>query len=410
MNSKEIFSLAIGLSEPWFIREIELRKPEGTISGELNIYIDFKRGSRFVYEGIPDSSVHDTVERKWQHLNFFQHNCYLNARVPRIKLPNGKVKTIQVPWARKGSGFTLLFEAFSMLLIESEMPVSKASKIMRVFPQRLWNIFTFWINRAHMNDKVKQVEKLGFDETSTKRGHNYVTLAVDLEERRVLFATEGKGHKSISETASYLESKSVDCEKVKQVCIDMSPAFISGVMGAFEKAAITFDKFHVTKEVNKAMDELRKLERKENEMLKGHKYTFLKKPESLSPDMKFQKQELLELYPKLGEGYRLKELFSEFWDMENTEEAGAYLAFWCDLARESQIQPFIKAANTIKAHWSGIVNYIESKINNGILEGINSKVQLAKKRARGYKNINNFINMIYFTCGKLKFDYPQYSI
>ena len=116
----------------------------------------------------------------------------------------------------------------------------------------------------------------------------------------------------------------------------------------------------------------------------------------------------MEYYPKLGQGHRLKELFNDFWELKDKEEAESYLAFWCDLAEESKIQPYIRAANTIKAHWTGIVNYIESRINNGILEGINSKIQLAKKRARGYQNIRNFINMIYFICGKLKFDYPLY--
>jgi transposase len=102
-------------------------------------------------------------------------------------------------------------------------------------------------------------------------------------------------------------------------------------------------------------------------------------------------------------------MFNEFWGFASTEEAGSFLAYWCDLVEEPGIQPFIKAANTLKAHWSGIVNYASSRLNNGILEGINSKVQLAKKRARGYRNIPNFINMIYFIAGKLKFDYPLYS-
>ena len=186
----------------------------------------------------------------------------------------------------------------------------------------------------------------------------------------------------------------------------MSPAFISGCNLYLQNAAITFDKFHVVKEVNKAMDELRKLERVGNDMLKKHKYTFLKN--KLSPKIKQERDSLLEFYPKLGEGYRLKHLFNDFWDIKDKEEAESYLAFWCDLADDSGIFSFQKVVKTIKYHWSGIINYIESRINNGILEGLNSKIQLAKKRARGYRNTNNFINMIYFTCGKLKFDYPLY--
>jgi len=155
------------------------------------------------------------------------------------------------------------------------------------------------------------------------------------------------------------------------------------------------------------MDTLRKQERYGNEMLKKHKYTFLKS--KLSPEIQSEKDLLLEMYPKLAQGYRLKVMFEDFWHIKDKQEAESYLAFWCDMTQESGIFPFIKFVKTVKSHWTGIINYITSKISNGILEGINSKIQLAKRRARGYRNLNNFINMIYFTCGKLKFDYPLYT-
>lgn len=372
----------------------------------MDIYLSFTRGYKFKGADGAEYTAHDTVERSWQHLNFFQHKCYLHAKVPKIKQADGKVKTQAVPWARKGSGFTLLFEAFSMLLIENEMPVNKAAKILQVYPKRLWNVFSYWISIAHQDDTIEDLTKIGFDETSVRKGHNYVTTMVDLEQRRVLFATPGKDSGCIEKGVDYLKEKNVAVETVEQVCIDMSPAFISGCANYLPNADITFDKFHVMKEVNKAMDELRKMERRGNDLLKGHKYTFLKN--KLVLEIQEERDLLLEMYPKLGEGYRLKELFSDFWDLKEREEAEGYLAFWCDIAYESGIFPFRNAVKTIKAHWSGIVNYIESKINNAILEGLNSKIQLAKKRARGYGNIDNFINMIYFTCGKLKFNYPLY--
>jgi len=403
MNSEEIFTYALGLEDPWFIKDITFDKSHS----RLDIYLGFTRGHRFDIGDGHSSTAHDTVNRSWQHLNFFQHNCYLHAKVPRVKQSNGSIKTQSVPWARPNSGFTLLFEAFSLLLIENEMPVNKAAEIVRVNPNRLWTVFNYWISKAHNEDVIVSPDKVGFDETSTKKGHNYVTTMVDLTERRVLFSTVGKGASCIEKSVEYLKQKQVDTQQIKQVCIDMSPAFIAGCTKHLPQADITFDKFHVVKEVNKAMDELRKLERKGNDLLKGHKYTLLKN--KLSPKLQNQKDMLLEYYPRLGEGYRLKQLFTEFWELKDKEEAESYLAYWCDIADESGIQPFIKAANTIRAHWSGIINYIESRINNGILEGLNSKIQLAKKRARGYRNTKNFINMIYFTCGKLKFDYPLYS-
>lgn len=401
-NSTEIFEIALGLQEPWHIKEVIFDKE----NFQLDIYLAFTKGYKFKGDDGAEHTAYDTVERSWQHLNFFQHKCFLHAGVPRVKQADGSIKTQAVPWARKGSGFTLLFEAFSMLLIENEMPVNKAANILQVYPNRLWNVFNYWVSIAHNKDEIEKPEKVGFDETSVKKGHNYVTTMVDLEEKRVLFATEGKGADCIEKSVTYLEEKEVDTDAIEQVCIDMSPAFISGCLNYLPNAAITFDKFHVTKEVNKAMDELRKLERKGNDLLKGHKYTFLRN--KLKPEIQTERDILMEMYPKLGEGYRLKELFSDFWDIHDKEEATGYLAFWCDLAQESKIFPFQKAAATIKAHWSGIINYIASKVNNGILEGLNSKIQLAKKRARGYRNISNFINMIYFTCGKLKFDYPLY--
>ena len=317
------------------------------------------------------------------------------------------VITQSVPWSRSGSGFTLLFEAFSMLLIENEMPVNKVAGILGIYPNRIWTIFNYWIARAHNDDEIKDLKQVGFDETSTRKGHHYITTMVDLQQRRVLYACQGKDSDCLNKSVQYLESKGIAIDDIHQICIDMSPAFIAGCRDYLPNASVTFDKFHVVKEVNKAMDELRKLERKGNELLKGHKYTLLKS--KLTPKLKEERDLLLEYYPRLGEGYRLKQLFTEFWDIKDKQEAEGYLAFWCDMVDESKIQPFIKAANTIRAHWSGIINYIESRINNGILEGLNSKIQLAKKRARGYRNTKNFINMIYFICGKLKFDYPLYS-
>jgi transposase len=404
MNSIALFTLALGLEKPWIITKIDI---DPSIS-QLDIHIDFERGSKFLMPDGAYYTTYDSSDHTWQHLNFFQYRCYLHARIPRVKQSDGKTEVQSVPWARKGSGFTLLFEAFSMLLIEKEMPVSSVASTLKVYAQRIWGIFNYWVERAHKKDIPENLTQIGFDETSQKKGHNYITHLVDLNERRVLYACQGKGSDCIEESVKYLESKHVDTTQIEDVCIDMSPSFIAGCTAYLPESQITFDKFHVVKEVNKAMDELRKLERTGNELLKGHKYTFLKK--KLSDKLQTEKDILLEMYPKPGQGYWLKEMFEDFWQIKDTEEAESYLAFWCDFAMESKIQPFIRLVNTIKAHWRGIVRYIKSKISNGILEGINSKIQLAKKRARGYRNSRNFINMIYFTCGKLKFDYPQYFI
>ena len=407
MNSLQLFQAALALPSPWYVQSVEFKKTFG--KSQLDIHIAFPRGSKFKDEAGQECPVHDTLDKTWRHLDFFQHECYLHARVPRIKTSGGKIELIQVPWARSGSGFTLLFEAFAMCLIENEMPVNKAAAILKVYPNRLWTIFRYWVKRALGKDDQATVTKLGIDETSSKKGHSYVTIAADLEAERVIFACSGKNEKTMDALRVHLVSKSVNPEQIKQVGMDMSPAFISGVRKNFPQAAITFDRFHVVKLLNEALDTVRKAERREHEALKGHKYTFLKKNRSLSTEEKLAKYQFIEDYPILGEACRLQELFNDFWDFNDKEESEAFLAYWCDFVEEAGILPFKKFAATLKSHWSGIVNYIEAKISNGILEGINSKIQLAKRRARGYRNIHNFIYMIYFIAGKLSFDYPHVS-
>lgn len=403
---KPFFSVALGLQPPWQVLEIAFVRNE-TGREELHLTLGFPPGSRF-----PDASgkpwpVHDTVERCWQHLSFFEHPCFLHCAVPRIKTPDGKV--VPVPWARPGSSFTLLFEALALALIEREMPVKRVAELLRVNPQRIWTVFGHWVGQARAADDPPSVTQLGIDETSTRKGHHYVTLGVDLDEGRVIHVTEGKGKETLDRIQKHLASKGVDPQQIQQASLDLSPAFISRVKESFPAAAITFDRFHVVKLLNEAMDKVRQAERKEHETLKGHKYTFLNPPpKNLSETKQQELADLIRLYPTLGEAYRLKTLFNDLWAMPNKPAAEAFLTHWCAEVEAAKIPAFLKFAKTLKAHWNGIVHFAESRLSNGILEGINHKVQLAKRRARGFRNIDNFINMIYFLCGKLKYNYPRY--
>jgi len=309
-----------------------------------------------------------------------------------------------VPWARKESGFTLLFEAVAMSLIENEMPVNKVANMLGEYPNRIWRIFDYWIGIAYQKDDPSAVTQLGFDETSRRKGHNYITVAVDLEENRVIHVVKGKDANTISKIKDYLTDKGVENNQITQVSIDLSPAFISGIKKQFPDAGITFDRFHVVKLLNEAMDAVRKQERKEHEELKGHKYTFLKN--KLSDKKKSELNELITLFPTLGEAYRLKVLFNDLWSMPDKSSATAFIEHWIEEVEKRKILPFMNFAKTAKSHLSGIINFVETRITNAILESINSKIQMAKRRGRGYRNTDNFINMIYFLCGKLKFDYP----
>ena len=411
MNSEQLFCTALGLCSPWFVSHVELEDASVSGSGELHIHLDFERGAKFVNSRGHLCPVHDTVERQWQHLNFFQHTCYLHARVPRLRDPeNGKVEVAGVPWSRLESSFTLLFEAFAMSLIEHGMAVNRVAATLNIQAHRIWRFFHFYVKRAVQADDLSQVQAVGVDETSVAKGHRYLTVVMDLPAKRTIYVTLGRDAYTLERFVQELKRKGGCQENIAWASIDMSPAFIRGVQEHLPQAQIVFDKFHLMKKVNEAIDATRRQERKEHQsprgdLLKGHRYTFLKNKNNLSGKKQQQRGQLLEMFPLLGEAYSLRETLQLIWEMSDPAAAIEKLELWCQSAADSPVPALQGVARTFRAHWAGIVSYFENKITNAILENTNLKIQDAKRRARGYRNPDNFINMIYFLTAKLDF-YP----
>ena len=217
-------------------------------------------------------------------------------------------------------------------LVESEMPMSKVASALRVVDNRLWRVFKHRVEQAVAKDVLEKVERVGIDETSTKKGHQYVTVCADLDTRRVVYVGEGRGAAIVGSLATTLSQKGGSAAKIRAVAIDMSPAYISGVMEHLPNAAITFDKFHIVALLNKSLDELRKGEKKQLEFLKGHKYTFLRHYSSLTEEKRNALDVLLVAYPRLGEAYRLREIFYEFGTYEIASKLKVFLFIgvtWC---------------------------------------------------------------------------------
>ena len=410
MNSVDIFTMALGLQSPWHVSKVEFLVGDDK-NNELHLWLSYEAGFKFSTLDGKFSTAYDTIDKTWRHLNFFQHRCYLHASVPRVKSGEHQIHMVKVPWARENSGFTLLFEAYTMLLIEKEMPVSSVSCTIKETAPRIWRVFNHWIQKAFQSDDLSSIRKIGVDETSRKKGHKYITQFVDLDTRRTLFVTEGKDAKTFELFAQELQCKGGKVENIELVSMDMSVAFISGCLSTFTNAQIIFDKFHIVQYLYKALDEVRRIEHYNCNLLKGERYTLLHKSSKLSKEQIQKLDQILISYPTIGEAYGFRESFMDVFCIENPDDAKGYLTYWCDVVMDSGIQPFKKFVGIIKAHWYGITTYFDNKgISNGILEGINSKIQLAKRRARGYTNVDNFINMIYFIAGRLKVDYPHDSL
>jgi len=254
--TQELFQLALNITDPWFVSDLNFDAE----SKRLDVYIDFKKGSTFDYidldnnnEAISNLKAYDTKDKTWRHLNFFEHECYLHARVPRVKLPNGKTKLVKTPWEGLSNGFTLLFEALLMQLCQA-MPVNKVAQLIKTSDDKLWNMLDRYINKTREHEDFKDVDAIGLDETSMAKGHEYITLFVDLKKRRTIFITDGKDNTTVKRFKDDFIEHNGDVNNIENVSCDMSPAFIKGVKENLPEAQITFDKFHILKHLSKEVE------------------------------------------------------------------------------------------------------------------------------------------------------------
>ena len=397
MRDIDLFQAALGLSSEWVVEETAF-DPKGK---RLDIYLNFKRGSKFE---CPECGAlcgsYDTSQHTWQHLNFFQYNTYLHAWVPRVQCKDHGVKQIAVPWARERSGFTLLFEALILTLVD-QMPVKDIAEMLGVEDTRIWRIIEHYVNKDLERSDLAGVRRVGVDETSSQKGHKYVSLFVDLDTRKAIFVTKGKNSSTVEAFSKHLSKHGGAPEKIKEFSCDLSPAFISGIETMFPKAHITFDKFHIMKLLNKAIDDTRRSEQANEKNLKSSRYIWLKNPENLTEKQRKKLESLSSLSLKTGRAYRMKLVFQRIFSNEpvsfNRIEA---LKKWCNWALRSRIESLIEFAKTVLRHWNGIIRWFVSKLNNAILEGLNSLVQAAKARARGFRSVEYFKLIIYRIAGK----------
>jgi transposase len=405
MTPEELFGKALSVEKPWFIKELKFDLDKG----QLDIYIDFERGSTFSYQDKGSNidgqfKAYDTCEKTWRHLNFFQYQCYLHAFIPRVNTGNGKVRQVKAPWEGHANGFTLLFEALVLQLVKL-LPVHQVASLLGTYDLKLWNIMHAYTDKCRELEDYSTVEHIGVDETAARRGHDYVSLFVDLDQKKTIFVTEGKGSETVESFAKDLKAHNGNPENITQVSCDMSAAFINGVTEHLPEAYIVFDHFHIIKIINDAVDKVRREESLTNPLLKSSRYVFLKNRKNHTVKQKetFDNLLLSRTNLKTMKAYHLKEVFQQIYQTSNPEEFLRLLNRWYFWATHSRLEPMKEAAYTIKRHWYGILNYVFFKINNGILEGFNSLFQAAKGKARGYKSTATIKTVIYILTGKLDF-------
>lgn len=397
----KLFETALGIASPWHVRDVAFDLAART----LTLVVDFRPGSRFSH---PDAEgqhpVHDTMSKRYRHLNFFQYECYLEVRVPRVRLPDGSVRLVEPSWAGKLSGFTLLFEALVLTLCQ-QMPFAACARLVHESWHRVAAICARYVDLALAQADLSGVRAVAIDETSRCRGHQYVTLAADAEHRAVIFVTEGKDAQTIAALADELRAHGGAPEAIESVSIDMSPAFIKGVTESLPHAEITYDKFHVIAHASAALDQTRRIEQKRDPDLKGLRWHLLKDRSRLNTE---QRADLDALTAQLttkrtARAWLYREQLREILDRKQVHVVSRMLRQWCINVMRSKVEPMKDVVTLIRSHFDGIVAWTRTRQTNGFLEALNGLFQAAKRKARGYGRVETIRTVIFLLIGKLDF-------
>jgi len=410
MAVEHLFTQALGLASPWKVVSCDF----DPVAKSLELVIDFERGARFQD---PESGelcpVHDTVQRSWEHLRFFEHRTTIRARVPRISTPSGAVKTVEVPWARPNGGFTLLMEAY-LLALAKVLPVAEVSRQTSVSEDRIWHLIRTRINEAWLKADWGSLQRLGTDETSTRKGHKYGTVFLEISGKetsrgrggskvaRLLYFTPGKDKTTFSEFAAELERRGVPASQVEEIAMDMSKAFIAGAAEHFPEAQLCFDRFHVMKLCGESLDEIRKeIAREHGGLPRGAMWALRGNPENLREEQRNLREQICKEHGKIARAISIREFLADLWNYQLREDAEQHLEAVLSWCSRSRMQPFVKLGKTLKKHMEGILGYFNNYTTSAAIEAVNGLLQLARRRARGYRTFRNFQAMAYWIAGGL---------
>jgi len=399
--TNQLFAAALGITAPWFVERVDFDAGQR----RLTIHVDFVAGSRFAHpKAAGDHKVHDTQVKRLRHLNFFQHECYLEVRVPRVKLPDGKVALVEPDWVGKLAGFTLLFEAL-VLMLAQQMPFAAVARTIGESWHRVHAVCRRYVDLALAEANLSALSSIAIDETSYRRGHSYLTLVADADARKVVFVSKGRGADNIAGFVQHLSTHNGAADNITTACLDMSPAFIKGVTDHLPKAAITFDKFHVVAHASQAVDQMRRIEQRTDPALKGLRWALLKDRSKLSSDQARDLDRLVVQFTtkRTARAWLYREQLRDILGRKQINIVSAMLAQWCTNVMRSKVEPMKQVATMIRTHFNGIVAWTRSRQTNGFIEAINGLFQAAKRKARGYTRFQTMKTVLFLIAGKLNF-------
>ena len=415
----------LGLDEGWRVVSARYEEPENRFVIEVEETaklweIESKRigFAARCYDHVP--------AMEWRHLNVFNKESAIICALPRGRYVDEheslhgteKVYRVTPPWEGRSKHFTQEFEAFALTLMR-EMPVKKAGEILGETDKRLWRMLFAHVEAAYRALSLEEVVWVGADEMNRRKGHNYLTVFADLKARRVIFATEGKDASTWEAFVDELLKHNGHPKAITQAAIDMSPAYIKGVEENLGNAQIVFDKFHVVREVNEAVEKVRRLEAQSSgagrHWLAKTQWIWRKNPENWTETEALRTLELEKQHLMTATAYQMRLVLQGIYECGQERVARGRFKQWCRWVRRKAsrkghelLEPMVKAAQMVENHLEGILGHWKEGLTTAFMEGLNSLFSATKRKARGYKSTGYLKAMLYFVAGKLTIPCPTH--
>lgn len=414
MIPEKVFHQILALGKGWQVSRADYVEKEGKVLIRVEETPALWKEQKCPHCQSPSVGGYDHApERRWRHLNVCQLQSEIVCSLPRGQCRDcKKVSTVRAPWEGRSRGLTQEFEAFALTLMR-EMPVNKAGEILGETDQKLWRALFAHVGAAWTALSWENVVWVGADEMNRKKGHNYLTVFVDLEAKRVLLAVEGKDASTWERFAEQLVAHNGHPKAITQVAIDMSPAYVKGVRENLGNAALVFDKFHVVSQVTQAVEEVRRKEVRQDASARAHLektcWLWRKNPEGWSEKEASRWEQLRDKPLVTGLAYAMRLELQRAYASGSVGEARKRFGKWCQWVRtEAQglasglLEPMGKAAQMIERHLEGILGHWKEGLTTAYLEGLNSLFSATKRKARGYRCTEYQTAMLYFVAGKLQ--------
>jgi transposase len=400
MKDTEFYYQLLGLRSPWRVKTVNM----DLAGGEVRIEVECA-STTWADEDGNILHIHSYEQREWRHLDTCQLQTIIEARVPRVLNPQtGKTQMVNVPWAAPRSGWTLMFEHFAIRVLEACMTITDAAKLLALNWHQIQRIMERAVERGLLRRKTVPINYVGCDEKSFGRGQDYISVMTDLDHERVLEVVEGR---TTQDALGLWESLDEQVRsQIKGVALDFSAGFAAAARQAAPQADIVYDKFHASKLLGEGVDKVRRQEHKiltaqGDDTLKKTRTFWLTGLDNMNDRQFFSFEKLVHLTLKTSRAWEIKELFAYFWDQPTKGEAHKYFTKWYGRTMRSRLEPMKKAAATFKKHQAGLLNYITHPITNALTEGLNSRIQLLKAAARGFRNFKHYRTRILFFLGRL---------